>query len=88
MIAPSPTQRLYWQSGGSLSGFGGLRLTQAQAESLRAWYLATATDLGVTTAPGQYCIRAARELREAMTSAGQWVQVSGGLSDIGRRNAA
>lgn len=87
MIAPSSTQRLYWCSGGSLVGFGGLRLTQAQAEALRSWYLATSLDFGVASAPGQYCIRAARELREALTEAGHWFRASGCLSDIGRRAA-
>jgi hypothetical protein len=88
MKAPSSNQRLYWCFGGSLTGFGGLRLTQAQAESLRSWYLATSLDFGVASVPGQYCIRAARELREALTEAGRWVRASGCVSDIGRRAAA
>lgn len=88
MKTTSSTQRLYWCSGGGIEGFGNIGLSPERAAELRCWYFGQALVLGVETERGRYCIRAGRELRDAMTQATRHRQASGCLSDIQRRDAA
>jgi len=84
MKALSSTQRLYWCSGGSIQGFGGIGLSMDRAAELRRWYFGQALSLGVKTERGLYCIRAGRELANALAEATRWARASGCLSDMGR----
>lgn len=88
MKASTPNQRLYWCAGGGIEGFGGIGLSADRAAELRRWYFGQALDLGVETERGRYCIRAGRELRDAIAEAGKWSQASGCLSDISKKKAA
>lgn len=87
MKTPSPNQRLYWCAGGGIEGFGGIGLSPDRAAELRRWYFGQALVLGVETERGRYCIRAGRELREAMANASRHQRASGCLSDLGKRAA-
>lgn len=88
MKPASTNQRLYWCAGGGIEGFGNIGLSPDRAAELRRWYFGQALSLGVETERGRYCIRAGRELREAMDAASRHQRASGCLSDIQRRDAA